>query len=132
MTEETKVIEPSEIVPPSESGKARGGYARSEALSPEQRAEIAKKAANARWEVPTATHIGELNIGDLVLPCAVLPDGTRVISQGGVTTAFGPVPGGWQHRQRSADEDTGDLPSFLIAKSLKPFIPEDLRTLVSE
>jgi P63C domain len=114
------------------AGKARGGVARARALSPVERQEIAKKAAAARWaDVPTATHIGELTIGDLTLPCAVLPDGTRVISQGGVTTAFGPVSGGYQARQRAADDDSGDLPSFLIAKSLKPFISDELRTLVS-
>jgi P63C domain len=114
------------------TGKAKGGVARAEALSARQRKEIAKKAAAARWdtETPTATHIGELTIGDLTLPCAVLPDGTRVISQGGITTAFGPVTGGWQSRQRASDEDSGDLPFFLIAKSLKPFISEELRTLV--
>jgi hypothetical protein len=80
---------------------------------------------------PKATHIGELKIGDLSLPCAVLPDGTRLLSQGGVTTAFGPVTGGWQQRQRATVDDSGDLPAFLVAKSLKPFISEELRTLVS-
>lgn len=115
------------------TGKSKGGIARAKALSPERRKEIAAKAAAARWgdDVPNATHIGELTIGPLKLPCAVLPDGTRVISQGGITTAFGPVTGGWQHRQRAADEHSGDMPSFLVAKSLKDFIPNELRTLVS-
>ncbi len=115
------------------TGKARGGFARAKALSKKERTAIAKKAASMRWDdsIPEATHIGELKIGDLTLPCAVLPDGTRVLSQGGVTTAFGPVVGGYQHRQRAADDDSGDLPSFLVAKSLKPFISDDLRTLVS-
>jgi hypothetical protein len=114
-------------------GRAKGGIARAEALSPKARKDIAKKAAAARWDsgIPTATHIGELQIGDLNLPCAVLPDGTRVISQGGVTTAFGPVTGGWQQRQRAADDDKGDLPSFLVAKSLQPFISAEVRGLVS-
>ncbi len=114
-------------------GKALGGAARAAALSPARRREIAKKAAAARWDesIPTATHIGELTIGELRLPCAVLPDGTRLISQGGVTTAFGPVPGGWQHRKRASDGHDGGLPSFLVAKSLKNFIPSDLRTMVS-
>jgi len=113
--------------------QSKGGRARAENLAPAQRSEIAKKAAASRWDtsIPTATHIGELHIGDLILSCAVLPDGTRVISQGGVTTAFGPVTGGWQQRQKGADDDSGDLPSFLVAKSLKPFISDDLRTLVS-
>lgn len=55
------------------SGRARGGRARAEALSPKARKDIAKKAAAARWdeETPTATHIGELEIGDLkLLPAA--------------------------------------------------------------
>jgi P63C domain len=117
----------------SPRGRAKGGIARAEALSPKTRKEIAKKAAAARWDsdVPTATHIGELEIGDLKLPCAVLPDGTRVISQGGVTTAFGPVTGGYQQRQRAADEEMEGLPSFLVAKSLQAFISPELRNLVS-
>jgi hypothetical protein len=95
--------------------------------------DIAKRAAAARWgdDIPVATHIGELKIGDLSLPCAVLPDGTRLSSQGGITTAFGPVTGGWQMRKRASNEDAGDLPTFLVAASLKEFIPNDLRTLVS-
>src|SRR6476661_2854579 len=103
-------------------GRAKGGLARAEALSPKTRKAIAKKAAAARWDddIPTATHIGEIEIGDLKLPCAVLPDGTRVISLGGISTAFGPVTGGWQQRQRSVID--GDLPTFLVAKSLQPFI----------
>jgi hypothetical protein len=108
-----------------------GGRRRAEMLTAEQRSEIARAGAAARYGVPTATHFGELSIGNLNLPCAVLPDGTRVISQGGVTTAFGPVSGGWQSRQRASDEDTGELPPFLIAKSLKTFISNELRTLVS-
>lgn len=82
-------------------------------------------------KIPTATHIGELKIGDIVLPCAVLPDGTRVITQGAMATAFGPVTGGWQMRKRAENEHAGDLPPFLVAESLKKFIPNDLRTLVS-
>ena len=51
------------------SGKARGGHARAESLSKDERTEIAKRAAQARWEGPTvmATH-GDadhpLQIGD--------------------------------------------------------------------
>jgi hypothetical protein len=115
------------------SGRAKGGNARAVALTSKQRKTIAKKAAASRWDmsIPVATHIGELKIGDLVLPCAVLPDGTRVLSQGGITTAFGPVTGGWQMRKRAADEDSETLPTFLVAGSLKEFIPDTLRTLVA-
>lgn len=119
-------------------GRAKGGAARAKALSPERRSEIARAAAKAKHankepkeDVPTATHIGELKIGDLVLPCAVLPDGTRLISQGGISAAFGPTTGGWQMRKKSAQEHAGDLPPFLVATSLQPFISNDVRTLVS-
>ena len=113
------------------TGKAIGGLARAEALTPEERSGIARKAASTRWDnsIPLATHIGVLKIGNLELPCAVLQDGTRVISQGGVAVAFGPVTGGWQSRK--AAEHSGDLPPFLVASSLKDFISNELRTLVS-
>jgi hypothetical protein len=125
LSTEDACMEPAE-------GKARGGVARAEALSKKERKDIAKKAASARWDasIPEATHIGELKIGDLILPCAVLPDGTRVLSQGGVTTAFGPVTGGYQQRQKATDDGAGELPSFLVAKSLQPYIPDDLRALL--
>lgn len=114
-------------------GRAKGGLARAKSLSPERRSEIARNAAKARNSnaIPMATHIGELKIGDVVLPCAVLADGTRLISQGGIASAFGPVTGGYQMRKRSSEDHDGVLPPFLVATSLQPFISSDLRTLVS-
>ncbi len=81
------------------SGRAKGGAARAKSLTPEQRSEIAKNAAKSRWDKSSqaqaqATHTGELHIGDLVLPCAVLPDGSRVLSQRGVGRALGKTFGG--------------------------------------
>ncbi len=115
-------------------GRGKGGAARALALTPEKRKEISLKAVAAKKEnstLPTATHIGELKIGELTLPCAVLPDGSRVIAQGGIATAFGPVLGGYQLRKKTDEERTGALPPFLVASSLKPFIDNDLRALVS-
>jgi hypothetical protein len=111
--------------------KSAAAKARAKSLTPEQRKEIARKAAEARWnkDVPMATHIGELSIGDLDLACAVLPDSSRVLSQGGIGAAFGPATGGWQARKRK--DDSGELPLFLVADSLQPFISKELRTLVS-
>jgi P63C domain len=74
------------------SGKAKGGFARAEILSPKKRSEIAKKAALARWgekELPRATHSGSIKIGALSLPVFVLEDGTRLISQRGMQTTIG-------------------------------------------
>lgn len=115
-------------------GRAKGGVARAKKLSPQLRSEIARKGAMAKKNnasLPIATHIGDLPIGDLILSCSVLPDGTRLISQAALGSAFGPATGGWQARKRMTNEDSGDLPLFLVADSLQPFISEDLRTLVS-
>lgn len=71
-------------------GKAKGGFARAEVLSPAKRSEIARRAAEARWglNVPKAEFDGVLKIGD-GLPCFVLEDGRRVISGRGLSKAIG-------------------------------------------
>lgn len=72
---------------------------RAEKLSPAKRREIAKAAANGRWHssMPKATHSGELVVGDITIPCFVLDDGTRVISQRSLQTGVGMnVSGGAQ------------------------------------
>jgi hypothetical protein len=78
------------------SGKAKGGFARAESLSPLERTEIAKKAAMARWgdKMPKATHAGFVDIGGLKLPVFVLEDGTRLISQRGLQTTIRMGTGG--------------------------------------
>jgi len=109
-----------------DSQKAKGGAARAAALTPERRSEIAKKAAASRWDgdLPTATHEGEFKLGDSVVSCAVLPNGLRVITQATFLRSLG--------RSRSPKAGTGvlstvdDLPFFLQAEVLKPFISEDL------
>lgn len=84
-------------IDPSEIGK-RGGKARAKSLSPEQRSEIARKAAAARWgdkkkdDTPRVMCGGQtpLCFGDGVeAPCYVLDDERRVITTGGIQLAFG-------------------------------------------
>ena len=66
-----------------------------------------------------------LVIGDIEIPCYVLEDETRVLSQGGFLTAVG--------RSRTPKSGTGglsnvdELPFFLRAWQLKPFISNELR-----
>lgn len=48
---------------PDESIQSQGGKARAESLTPEERKNIAKKAAAARWGTPQASHGGLLKIG---------------------------------------------------------------------
>ena len=59
----------------SKLGASKGGKARAEYLSPEERTEIASKAASVRWGIPRADHVGEIHIGDMRFPCSVLSDG---------------------------------------------------------
>src|SRR5277367_6304267 len=74
-------------------GRAAGGKARAEKLSAEERVSIARKAAAARWSNPdpilNATHAGEITVGNVKIECAVLEDGSRVISQRGFARAMG-------------------------------------------
>lgn len=84
-----------------DTSKAKGGVARALALSPDKRAEIAKKAALARWgeDLPRATHGSPdkpIRIGNTEIQCYVLPDETRVLSQTGLQLALGMSQGGGQ------------------------------------
>lgn len=110
----------------------KGGRARKEALTAEQRSEIARKAAEARWSIPCATHEGELHIGGMELACAVLEDGTRVLSERGTMKALGLSRGGYGLRSASTTEGGGRLPLFLAAKNLRPFIDNELQVVLSE
>jgi oligoribonuclease (3'-5' exoribonuclease) len=106
-------------------GGLKGGRARAEALTPEQRSEIAQKAAQARWgsNLPKATHEGMLKIGDRELPCYVLEDGRRVFSTRGVNRALGSTTTG---TPKDSPDGARKLPAVLSSKSLKPFIDADL------
>lgn len=68
--------------------QSMGGKARAESLSPKIRSEIAKKAAEARWNLPSASHEGELRFpDDISIPCYVLEDGRRLLSSRSLQTA---------------------------------------------
>lgn len=112
-------------------GKAAGGHARAAALSKSKRSAIAKKGAEARWkkEVPRATHEGVLKLGTLEIPCAVLDDGRRLLTQSGVMQALGRSR---QAKGRAYYDSDVNLPAFLTAKNLKPFISKDLEVTSSQ
>lgn len=96
-----------------------GGMARAISLSTERRAEIARRAAEARWASPQAAYEGDLHIGELTLPSAVLQDGRRVLTSRAFLTALGrPWKGTYQK---------SDRPNFIDARNLEDFITEELR-----
>lgn len=108
-----------------------GGKARAEKLSKADRSAIARDAAAARWAKPLrhAKYEGILVIGDIELPCAVLDDGTRVLTQSGVMVALGRAR---QAKGRQYYDADVNLPAFLTAKNLKPFIPPELTVTSSQ
>jgi hypothetical protein len=109
----------------SELGAAKGGKARAEALTAEERSEIARYAAKKRWGdksgFPRATHSGDLQVGHVVIRCHVLDDENkrRLLSGRSVTNAMG-LTGRGQGMTR-----------FLESKSLKPFVNERLSLAIS-
>lgn len=108
-------------------GASKGGRARAQRLSSEERSEIARRGAIARWgnTVPRAPFTGELKIGDRVLSVAVLEDGTRVINQSTMHTAL--------ERRGGARRGPGarGLP-LLSALNLQKYIPDELRRMAEE
>ena len=120
----------------SELGAAKGGRARAEKLSPAERSGIARQAAEARWvsgrkNPPSrkATHEGVLKIGAMQIPCAVLEGGQRVLTQSGVMRALGRAR---QAKGRQFYDGDVNLPAFLTAKNLKPFISKELEVTSSQ
>lgn len=111
------------------SHQVKGGVARAQALTPEQRKEIAKKAAEARWssgDLPKATHSGELKIPglkDVMIPCHVLENGERILSTRGVMAS---LKRRWRGRKYSGTQ----LPVFLEANNLKPFITDEMAAVL--
>ena len=84
------------------------------------------KGGGATEELPMALYSGVLPIGDVELDCAVLEDGTRVLSERAVHRAFGSKRGGSHWKRVKANEGGANLPSFLSATNLAQFIPEAL------
>lgn len=77
---------------------------------------------NVNEELPRAKYSGELKFGNIVIPCAVLEDGRRLLTQQGFLQAIG--------RARSAKGGQGasvdKMPAFMAAKNLKPFVSDEL------
>lgn len=121
-------------------GASKGGKARADKLSPEQRSEISRKGGRSRWakqrgdtplaDFPKATHAGTVKIGGAELPCAVLEGGVRVFTQEGFLQAIGrakKAPGVSKPTSDEVGEDQVEqLPAFLSAANLKSYINEEL------
>jgi len=69
-------------------------------------------------KLPKATHEGTLTIGEKDIPCAVLEDGKRILIQSAVFKAF--------DRPRRSNARLINIPPFLDAQNLQPFIDEEV------
>jgi len=120
-TEDTKDRGKSEA---GRKGGLVGGRRRAESLSEEERSEIARKAAEARWtrRLPVAAYGASdrpLRIGDAELPCYVLEDGRRVLTQGGVMSALGLAKSGGNVR------GVHRLEGFASGKTVSPYFERE-------
>ena len=120
------------------SAKSRGGIARAEALSEEEKSAIGRRGAEARWgpdeselrHVERALVADSLALGDVEIPCAVLDDGTRVLSERGIAKGIGRTRSGSHWKKKN--EQGAQLPLYLSANNLKPYISNDLIKALSE
>lgn len=122
----------------SEKGAAKGGNARANVLTPEERSEIARNAVRTRWakakgvpieeigqvsevakniskpepilpSIPISLFPGTLEMGGVKFSCHVLNNGKRVLVQTGVVKAL-------------TGTDSGDLKSYLSSIKLSKYI----------
>jgi hypothetical protein len=109
-------------------GRAKGGIARAEKLSPERRREIGRYGAEVRKELaglPRAIYGSAdrpLKIGEIEIAAYVLENETRVLSQRGLQTGIGMSAGGGS---TAGEQRLGVFFSSLVDKGL------DLRELAA-
>jgi hypothetical protein len=70
-----------------------------------------------------ARYSGSISIGEAEIGCAVLEDGTRLLTQSDMMRALGRSR---QAKGRGFYDADVNLPAFLTAKNIKGFIPSDL------
>jgi hypothetical protein len=118
-------------------GRSKGGRARAEKLTAEERSAIARAGAKKRWE--NAANVnddtprvlesfkGKLEIAGAIIPCAVVmgPSGIqRVLSETGITNA---VLGDRSGASKRKKEGGALLPIFVAPSQLEPFISNEMR-----
>lgn len=103
---------------------SNGGKARAQLLSPEQRTEIARRAAEKRWysEAPEVLCAGDLKLGGVVIPCYVTVDGQRLISGRAMQEALRLVS---EENPTGTEKPGSRLTRLLNNKKLKSLIYKD-------
>jgi hypothetical protein len=114
-----------ELIRLTESKQSKGGAARSEKLSPEERSRIAKEAARKRWadNSPVAVYGAAdkpIRLGDIEIACYVLDDGRRVIPTNAMLSTLQMARGGSMVRGMNR------LELFASRERIKPYVSSDL------
>ncbi len=115
--------------------RSAAGKARLTSMTPEERRDVARAGARARWEraqperasLPRAIYGADdrpLVIGDMRIACYVLDDERRVLSAASFQSAVGIAPGG------SMKAGMSRLELFASGKLISPFIGSDLEQRV--
>ncbi len=83
-------------------------------------------SGNGGSKIPTALYQGPLPIGETELDCAILDDSenTRVLNMTSVFKAFGRIP--------RSNNRLINMPAFVDAKSLQPYIDQELMSLIKQ
>lgn len=101
-------------------GRAKGGAAKAAKMTPAERKAQAMKMVESKKELsnlPKVTHGSAdkpLKIGDIEIPCYVLEDGTRVLSQRGLISGIGMSAG-------STKSGDARPVAFFESDAMKPF-----------
>ncbi len=143
----------------SELGASKGGRARANVLTPEERSEIARQAVRTRWlkagklketdapeqdadesakpnvaepevpEMPVSLLRGTLELGDIELECHVLSDGRRVLTQREVVRA---ISGGRESGNlgRYLDRNPLTAENFHAGPVIRFTVPENRATAI--
>jgi hypothetical protein len=117
--------------PNDESAQSRAGKARMSKMTPEERREVSRAGAAARWAkadpsralLPKAEFGSDdrpVRIGEMEMPCFVLEDERRILSASGLQASLGIAQGGSMRAGMSRME------LFAAGKIIKPFIGNEL------
>lgn len=106
-----------------ENPKSKGGNARAASTSPEKRKDIAKNAADSRWDksLPTVLLGAKLTLGGVEVDCYVTEDGERLIAGRGMQDILKLIDEDTPRQQKPGSRLTRLLNNSIV----KPFIFKD-------
>ena len=113
------------------SRQAKGGLAAAAKMTPEERKERSRKANEARRRefppsTPKAKCSGILKIGNIQIPCAVLSDGTRILTETGISNALGGRSATSINLKQKMGGQISNFPVFLAVENLIPYFQDCL------